>query len=94
MTVSRTSILVLRSKCKGKVKVDYFAVSLPDMLIWEDDLKKRNQLFCKYLIGLGEFGLGNSADAQDAFEQILESDRYYAGAHIHLRLLKKMGEKV
>ena len=29
-----------------KIKMDYFAVSLPDLLIWEDDLtiRKRNSL--------------------------------------------------
>ncbi|MBN2166134.1 MAG: DUF5107 domain-containing protein [Marinilabiliaceae bacterium] len=40
-----------------KIKIDYFAVSLPDLLIWEDDLDKRNQLFCQKLIELGNNGL-------------------------------------
>ena len=29
------------------VKIDYFAVSLPDLLIWEDDLNKRNIIHCR-----------------------------------------------
>lgn len=42
-----------------QVKIDYFAVSLPDLLIWEDDLNVRNHQLCMYLIGLGELGNGN-----------------------------------
>jgi tetratricopeptide (TPR) repeat protein len=38
-------------------KLDYFAVSLPDLQIWEDDLTKRNRQNCLNLIGLGEIGL-------------------------------------
>jgi len=38
-------------------KLDYFAVSLPDLLIWDDDLTKRNNENCQKLIRLGELGL-------------------------------------
>ena len=40
--------------------IDYFAVSLPDLAIWEDDLNIRNQIHCHYVMGLGNLGLGNS----------------------------------
>jgi tetratricopeptide (TPR) repeat protein len=43
-------------------KLDYFAVSLPDLQIWDDDLTKRNCQNCLNLIALGELGnqyLGN-----------------------------------
>ena len=42
-----------------KVRMDYFAVSLPDLLIWEDDLPVRNEIHCKYMMALGYCGLGN-----------------------------------
>lgn len=42
-----------------KVRMDYFAVSLPDLLIWEDDLQVRNEIHCKYMMALGYCGLGN-----------------------------------
>jgi len=42
-----------------KFKLDYFAVSLPDLQIWEDDLTKRNRQNCLNLIELGEMGLTN-----------------------------------
>jgi tetratricopeptide (TPR) repeat protein len=38
-------------------KLDYFAVSLPDLLIWEDNLSKRNEQNCRNLIELGILGL-------------------------------------
>ena len=38
-------------------KLDYFAVSLPDLQIWDDDLTKRNRQNCLNLIALGELGL-------------------------------------
>jgi len=38
-------------------KLDYFAVSLPDLQIWDDDLTKRNKQNCQNLIALGELGL-------------------------------------
>ena len=76
------------------IKIDYFAVSLPDFLIWENDLNKHNELFCKYLIGLGQFGLGDIKQACSSFEQILENNRYHSGAFIHLELLKISGNKI
>lgn len=36
-----------------KVKIDYFAVSLPDLQIWDDDLQIRNQIHCKLVMGMG-----------------------------------------
>lgn len=44
---------------EDQFKLDYFAVSLPDLQIWEDDLTKRNRQNCLNLIDLGEKGLRN-----------------------------------
>jgi hypothetical protein len=40
-------------------KLDYFAVSLPDLQIWDDDLTNRNRQNCLKLIELGEEGLAS-----------------------------------
>ena len=40
-------------------KLDYFAISLPDLQIWDDDLTKRNRQNCMNLIALGNLGLEN-----------------------------------
>jgi len=69
-----------------QVKIDYFAVSLPDLLIWEDDLNVRNQQLCQYLIGLGYLGKGNAKQAVDSFKEVLKSDRTHKGAIVHCNL--------
>ncbi len=38
-------------------KLDYFAVSLPDLQIWDDDLSRRNNKNCQELIALGKLGM-------------------------------------
>ncbi len=46
------------------VKPDYFAVSLPDLLIWESDLNTANQVHCRYMMALGHYGMGNPDKAR------------------------------
>jgi tetratricopeptide (TPR) repeat protein len=69
-----------------KVSIDYFAVSLPDLLIWDDDLQKRNTQHCNYLIGLGYFGQGQKKKAVEFFKIVLNADRYHAGSLVHLAM--------
>ncbi|BAX78845.1 DUF5107 domain-containing protein [Labilibaculum antarcticum] len=68
-------------------KMDYFAVSLPDLLIFEEDLQKRHKLFCIYLIGLGQLGLGNITKAKDAFNAVLAEDNWHIGSIIHRKFI-------
>jgi len=56
------------------VKIDYFAVSLPDFSIFDEDLDKRNQIHCYYLMGLGHFGMKNYFKAKENLEKALELD--------------------
>jgi len=74
------------------VKLDYFAISLPDLLIWEEDLNVRNNIHCHYLIGLGELGLQNKEGAQTAFEKVLAKDLYHLPAQLHLKMTTEMVE--
>lgn len=69
-----------------EVKLDYFAVSLPDLLIWDEDLNLRNTILCHYLIGLGELGMGNTQKAISNFRRVLEQDLYHLSAHLHLKM--------
>ena len=71
------------------VELDYFAISLPDLLIWEENLDERNAIHCRYLIGLGEFGLKNYAEAMTAFQNVLQHDLYHLPARIHLHMVKE-----
>lgn len=72
---------------KDQVNIDYFAVSLPDLLIFEDDLTKRNLLHNQYIKGLGHLGLGQFAEAEILFENISQHDAMHFGAKTHLSLL-------
>jgi tetratricopeptide (TPR) repeat protein len=60
--------------------IDYFATSLPAMLLFEDDLEKRNRIEALYLRGQAQLGLGKTADAMRRFNEVLEMDRNHAGA--------------
>ncbi len=68
---------------RDEVKVGYFAVSLPDFLIFNEDWTRRNKAHCYFLIGLGNLGLGNSQKARECFEKALSLD----GFHLNCRLL-------
>ncbi len=75
------------------VKIDYFAISLPDLLIWEEDLNIRNRIHCHYLIGLGELGLKNLQASRQAFREVLKHDLYHFSAHLHLDMVNESGWK-
>ena len=47
--------------------MDYFAVSLPDLQLFDEDLTVRNRAHCEYLIALGSHGLGDPARAAACF---------------------------
>ena len=70
-----------------EVKIDYFAVSLPDLLIFEDDLNLRNKLHCLYMTGLSYLGLNETTAATAAFEQVLAGDNMHFGARTHLNMI-------
>ena len=42
-----------------EVKIGYFAVSLPDFLIFDEDYTRKNRAHCNYLMALGALGLGD-----------------------------------
>jgi hypothetical protein len=71
-----------------QVSIDYFAVSLPDFLVFEDDLQKRNQVHCFYMQGLGHLGLQELAKARIHLTQALELDPDHQGARVHLAMIK------
>ncbi len=69
-----------------EIKIDYFAVSLPDFLVFEDDLDRRNVIHCRYMRGLGLLGLGLVKEAAAELETALEMEPNHQGAIIHHRL--------
>lgn len=68
-------------------RMDYFAVSLPDLLIFEEDLQKRHEQHCRYLMALGHMGLGNARKAKAEFDKVLSENKYHIGALVHRKLI-------
>jgi tetratricopeptide (TPR) repeat protein len=77
-----------------EVKIDYFAVSLPDLLIFEDDLNIRNQVHCDYIMGLGYLGLSKTEEATACFEKVLARDNMHFGARTHWQMIIQPHEQV
>ncbi|MDD4849334.1 MAG: DUF5107 domain-containing protein [Gemmiger sp.] len=67
---------------------DYFAVSLPDLALFEQDLTQRNRIHCEYLIALGSYGLGDAARAAACYDAALQQDPAHQGAILHRQLLE------
>ena len=61
------------------VTMDYFAVSLPDLLIWDDSLDAKNEIHCKYMLALGYYGLGDKAHAMKYLEEVEALDNNHQG---------------
>ena len=59
--------------------MDYFAVSLPDLLIWEDSLDTKNLIHCKYMLALGYYGLGEEEKALKFLEEVEALDNNHQG---------------
>lgn len=66
-----------------EVKIDYFAVSLPDFLTFDDDLNLRNRLHCLYLQALGHLGLNDHEQADKLLLLVLKTDASHLGARMH-----------
>jgi len=79
---------------KGDVKIDYFAVSLPDLLIFEDNLNARNKIHCHYMMGLGYLGLADIEKTKAELKQALQQDSMHFGCKTHLRLTVQLKERV
>ncbi|MCC6290444.1 MAG: DUF5107 domain-containing protein [Chitinophagaceae bacterium] len=65
------------------VKMDFFAVSLPDLMIFDDDLSLRNTIHCYYLMALGLTGKGEAGAGKEYFEKVLALDKAHTGAALH-----------
>ena len=70
-----------------QIKIDYFAVSLPDLLVFDTDLNEKNKNHCLYLKGLGELGLQNYTSATNHLKKVLEQDASHIGAKVHMDMI-------
>jgi tetratricopeptide (TPR) repeat protein len=75
-----------RKHLDDDVKMDYFAVSLPDFFVFDEELNRRNRIHCLYMSALGHLGLGDGAAAQAAFADVLRVNPAHVGATVHSNL--------
>ncbi len=80
---------------RAEVKIDYFATSLPNFLLFEDDIQKRNKAAALFVRGLAHLGLGNESDAVSDLKQVLAMDRNHLWARVELeRMIAQAGKPV
>jgi tetratricopeptide (TPR) repeat protein len=70
-----------------EIEIDYFAVSLPDLLVFDQDLTKKNKVHCEYLTGLGLLGLHNPEKAKIHFNNVLKENMSHQGVVVHLKMI-------
>lgn len=70
------------------VKIPYFAVSLPEFLIFDEDYTLRNQAHCYYLMALGNLGLGDTERAKGFFMRAAEIEPSHMMCRVYQELLK------
>jgi len=69
-----------RAKRRSKASLDYFAISLPDMLLFDDDIERRKEVEGRILVALGWLGLGRRASAARELRAVLDLDPSHSSA--------------
>jgi tetratricopeptide (TPR) repeat protein len=70
------SLLAYATALAGQVaRIDYFATSLPTMLLFEDDLQKRNTVTATFLCAQAWLGLGDTTKARKLLNEVMALDR-------------------
>jgi tetratricopeptide (TPR) repeat protein len=61
-------------------KIDYFATSLPAMLLFQEDLRERQKIAASFLHAQAQLGLGNNAEGRRLLEEVQALDHSHTGA--------------
>ena len=61
------------------IEIDYFAVSLPDFLIFDTDLDRKNRVDSAFLTSLGYIGIGDTKNAEKYILAGLNDDASHQG---------------
>jgi tetratricopeptide (TPR) repeat protein len=65
---------------KSPAQIDYFATSLPTMLLFDDDLQARQETTALFLQAQAWSGLGQAAKARRILQTVLRRDPNHAAA--------------
>jgi len=67
-----------RELAKAPAKLDYFATSLPTMLLFDDDLAARQKTTSMFLAAQAKLGLGQNASSRRLLREVLRRDPNHA----------------
>ena len=67
-----------KSEAKSEAKIDYFATSLPTMLLFDEDLQETQRLTAHFLEAQAKFGLGKHKKASFILTEILAANPNHA----------------
>ena len=81
-------------KLKTVPKIDYFATSLPNLLLFDDDLEKRNRIESTLLSALACEGLGETEKALGLLQQVIADDPNHLFAVEMLQWLRREDKSV
>lgn len=70
------------------VVMDYFAVSLPDLQIWDGSLDEANRIHCHYMLALGYAGLGDRTHSERHLKDAEDMNINHQGVHTLKTLLR------
>lgn len=77
-----------------EIKIDYFAVSLPDFLVFDEDLNKQNKVHCLFMKALGLFGKKDHESASQTLGRAYALDTYHFGMNSYRILFMNKGESI
>lgn len=69
-----------------EVSEDFFAVSQPELEVYQEDIQRQNTIYCNYLRGLGCIGLGKKEKAYGLFKEVLDEQADHQGVLSHLSM--------
>jgi tetratricopeptide (TPR) repeat protein len=83
-----------QEQMRTKPTIDYFATSLPNMLLFNDDLERRNRLDAQLLMALLLHGLGSTAESLDILKGIASEDPNHQLASEMFRWIRRESKTV
>ncbi len=84
---------VAKRQMEAEPTIDYFATSLPNLLLFDDDLGKRNRIDALLLSALASHGLGDAQTAVHQLREVLAEDPNLLLASAMLGWIKSNAEK-
>ncbi len=69
-----------------EIKIDYFAVSLPEFTVFDADLNKNNYIHCLFMEALGYLGKGEKSVAERKFDELFKLNPSNSQVHLYKTL--------